>query len=103
MLIFCCLPAKAYWAKLDVSDMQQHRFRIESKATRDIRCNVRAFRDNIFVDISAGQTSRVINVRDNVKPFDLSLQCKPIQQATRLSPWRLIRHTQPYYRIFEFY
>lgn len=102
LLLVLSAPAQAYWAKLDVSNLTHQRIRIINTSERDLRCDVRAFNDKMFIDIRQGTDSPNVEVIPGLKRTDLSLHCEPIKQAARLTPWRYIRHTTPLYRSFVF-
>jgi hypothetical protein len=101
-LLVAVTPAHGYWAKLDTSGLKNNYVKITSQSDRPLRCALRAYHDTAFVELSPHQSSSLLNVKEGVKRWDLSLRCEPIEKVTRLSPWRQIRHIWPQYHTFVF-
>ena len=104
-MLCAALPnvSMAYWAKLDTTNLKFKRVHIVSQSDKDLRCSIKAFSDRLFIEVKAKSSTPTFNLKRNVIRTDLSLHCKPIDNATRtLKPWRRIRHVVPYTDVFEF-
>jgi len=105
ILLCTAMPsgAFAYWAKLDTTNLKFKRVHIVSQSDKDLRCSIKAFSDRLFIEVKAKSSTPTFNLKRNLIRTDLSLHCKPIDNATRiLKPWRRVRHVVPFTDVFEF-
>lgn len=104
LLIFLfTLPAFAqYPGVMDYSKLQsENTLSIENVKEEPIRCSVSIHSDKMWIEIGPEVYSSDIKLKGKIRFHDIKMFCKPIENITRLKPWRIKPYGQnfPAYKI----
>ncbi len=82
-----------YWAKLDYSRLQSNEITAINLSKQPLKCKVRIYNDaaNFYLGVSAKKT---LNIADNVRVHNISLQCSPSKKSTTSKAWRVNQYQQ---------